>query len=66
VQRFGSFCQVEVAANGFLNKAELVQVHIKLQLKMEFIMPQRPFSEAFQCDIRNELNQPGIFSHRRL
>ena len=32
VQGFGRFRQVEVASNGFLNKTELVQVHIKFQL----------------------------------
>jgi hypothetical protein len=29
---FGRFRQVEIAPNGFLNKTELVKVHIKFQL----------------------------------
>jgi hypothetical protein len=39
MQRFGRLGQIEVTPRGLLNKAKLMQVHIKLQLKNGFIMP---------------------------
>ncbi len=41
VQCLGSFRQVEVAPGSFLDKAELMKIHINLRLKRTFIMLQR-------------------------
>jgi hypothetical protein len=38
VQGLGGFGQVQVAADGFLDKTELVQVHCDSSLKIHFIM----------------------------
>lgn len=40
VQRLRGFGQVEIAARGFLNEAELVQIHIVSLLKKAIIMLQ--------------------------
>ncbi|MNT23206.1 hypothetical protein D3C72_1586180 [compost metagenome] len=39
VERLGRLGEVQVAPHGFLNKLELVQIHIKFRLIAEFIMP---------------------------
>gem|GEM_PF-6642976 len=39
VQGSSGFGQVQVAAYGLLNKAELVKIHIKFRLFIDFIMP---------------------------
>jgi hypothetical protein len=38
VQGFGGFGQVEVAAGGFLDEAELVQVHMFMGIWIAYIM----------------------------
>ena len=39
VQGLGGLGQVQVAARGLLDEAKLVQVHIEMWLKVDFIMP---------------------------
>jgi hypothetical protein len=39
VQRLGRLGQVQVAPHGFLDKTELMQIHIEFRLKLKFIMP---------------------------
>jgi hypothetical protein len=46
VQGLGGFGQVEVAARGFLDEAELVQVHIQMRLKICRFIIMRGFARA--------------------
>ncbi|VWX63261.1 conserved hypothetical protein [Burkholderiales bacterium 8X] len=46
VERLGRLGQVEVAANRFLDKLELVQIHNRFRLNSEFIMPARVYRRA--------------------
>ena len=39
VQRTGGFSEVQVASDGFLNKAKLMKVHSVMRLFIDFIMP---------------------------
>jgi hypothetical protein len=38
MQRTGGFSEVQVAADSLLDKAELMQIHMKLKLIIDFIM----------------------------
>jgi hypothetical protein len=39
VQCLGRFGQVQVAASGFLDESELMEVHTEFLLRQKFIMP---------------------------
>jgi hypothetical protein len=46
VERLGRLGEVQVAPHGFLNKLELMQIHIKFRLITEFIMPSESIEIA--------------------
>jgi hypothetical protein len=54
MERLRRLGEVQVAPHGFLNKLELVQIHIKFRLIAEFIMPsesiEMPGTSRFGCD----------------
>ena len=60
VQRFGGFGQVQVAANSFLNKTELMQVHIKNHLRVRFIMPQTSIHPKKVQSLPSIRSSPGL------
>jgi hypothetical protein len=67
VQRLGRLGEVQVAPHGFLNKLELMQIHIKFRLITEFIMPSESIEIAgcsgFDGNFGQQVDQFGLFAH---
>jgi hypothetical protein len=67
MQRLRRLGEVQVAPHGFLNKLELMQIHIKFRLITEFIMPSESIEMAecsgFDRYFGQQVDQFGLFTH---